>query len=62
MVFRTFFTPTGKETRELTQEELESFANSGDPECRKELSKQELKELSTSEQKIDLILDHLGLK
>ena len=59
---KTFYTKDGKETRDLTPEELFLFANSGDIEAKREIAKKELKKDLSDKEKIDLILDFLDLK
>jgi len=58
---KEFHTPSGKITRELTKEEINIFAESGDIEAKKEIVKEDFKQLLTNQEKIDKIAAYLGL-
>ncbi len=57
----TFFTKDGATERDLTKQELEQFAKNGNPEAKKELTKQKLKTLTTDKEKLNELIKHLEL-
>lgn len=58
---KTYFTPEGKITKELTIEELETEAERGDETARKELCKLKMSLAKTLQEEIDIIKELLGL-
>jgi len=58
---KVFITPQGKEERELTQQELEFFANTGDSHAKKEILKQELATAKDITERITAIEKFLGV-
>lgn len=60
-IAKQFHTPTGTYIKELTQEELVSFASQGDYECKKELAKQNLATAKTDSDKLAIVLELLDL-
>ena len=60
-MIRTFYTPQGRETRELTKEEVDTFAQSGDIEAKKEKAGEKLALATTITHKIDAVIEFLGV-
>lgn len=58
---KTFYTPTGEETRELTSQELSFFAASGDIQARKEILSQDKAKALTIEERVAAIEKYLGV-
>ncbi len=61
MVTKTFHSPEGKETKELTQREIEEFAALGDNDCKKELLKQSINKAKTLQEEIDALKEYVGV-
>lgn len=61
MVIKQFFTPNGVITRELTPEEM-AGAFKDDVEVKREVVKLKLKTAITDTEKLNAILEYLGLK
>lgn len=59
---KQFHTSEGVIERELTEEEIQKFADSGDDECLKYLEKKEYVEATNLEEKIGVIARCLGLE
>lgn len=59
MMKKEFHTPEGVETKELTSEEIEKYANEGDTEAKKEILKQEVKSAKTIEERVSAIEKYL---
>jgi hypothetical protein len=59
---KTFFTKEGMIQRQLIEQEIVDMAAMGDMDCKKELVKSKLLTVTKIEDKVDLILDYLGLK
>jgi len=58
-MIKQFYTKDGIVNRELTQEEIITFAADGDTEARKEILKQELKTALSNDDRIKAILKFL---
>ena len=57
----TFYSKDGKITREITKEERDKFAASGDQAAMTDLLKEEISKAISQDQKIDAILKYLGV-
>ncbi len=62
MVKFQFSTKEGTKTREATPEELNSLANEGDIRAKKQIAKQELSTLTTTEEKLSVVSKFLDLE
>jgi len=58
---KTSYTKDGIETRTLTREEIEKLSLMGDMEAQKEIAKEQIAAAQTTDEKINIVLDHLGL-
>lgn len=54
-IIKTFYTPSGQETRPLTDEEIEQFALDGDNECRQAILQYKYSTAATLEQRVALL-------
>jgi hypothetical protein len=61
MVSKTFFTPQGQVTRELTSEEIIKLADIGDSECKQDILKQDKGKAGTLQSRIEAIEKYLGV-
>ncbi len=59
---KTFHTPQGEETRELTTQELTDLAALGDAEAKKEIAIEDVKKATDIDGLVDIILKYLELK
>lgn len=60
MVKKTFCTPQGNTTRELTDAEIEEWANLGDEECRIARAKKKKQQATSVREELDALWQYLG--
>lgn len=58
---KQFHTPQGIIERELTQSEIQIFADEGDDECRKEIFREKYINAPGLDQRVEVIAQFLGL-